>query len=296
MPSASSSSTTAEASHQEAPFSPALFIFTLVVTLAGLAGGLYFIAPGVWQAQLGASALSFVIVFALTHAFGGFIEYFFHRYVLHAPLFNILSHFYKQHTLHHALTRIVYRPSPTLHETMPALVEVENRYPIIEEKQHEASFFPWYTLAVFALLLTPLLALGQYLWPTAPFFFAGWSGLAFSLALYELVHAVEHWPEHRWHALIARPRTGRFWRKAYAFHLRHHADIRCNEGISGVFGVPIYDVLFGTYVDPETLYLHGKETCPKQFVSPRPSFFLIRWLDKRADLAVKHRREKRSRA
>jgi len=283
-------------SHQDPPFSPALFLLTVGISLAGLLGALYFIAPAIWSAQLGASVLSFIIVFTLTHAFGGFMEYFFHRYVLHAPLFNVLSYFYKQHTLHHALTRIVYRPSPTLHENMPSLVEVENRYPIVEEKQHEASFFPWYTMAVFSLLITPLFALGHYLWPQAPWFLAGWSGLAFSLALYELVHAVEHWPEQRWHALIARPHTGRFWRKAYAFHLRHHADIRCNEGISGVFGLPIYDFLFGTYVDPETLYLHGKETCPKQFVSPRPSFFLIRWLDARADQAVKARRLKRANA
>ena len=41
-------------------------------------------------------------------------------------------------------------------------------------------------------------------------------------------------------------------------HLRHHADIRCNEGISGVFGIPIYDFIFGTYVDPSTLYIHGR--------------------------------------
>jgi hemolysin III len=296
MSSKTSPAKTSSTPQIDAPFSPALFIFTIVATLAVLIGALMLAAPAVWQAQLSASALSFAVIFALTHAFGGFVEYFFHRYVLHAPLFNILTYFYKQHTLHHALTRIVYRPSATLHESMPALVEVENRYPIVEEKQHEASFFPWYTLIVFALLLTPLLALGQSIWPAAPFLLAGWSGLAFSLALYELVHAVEHWPEHRWHALIARRFTGRFWRKAYAFHLRHHADIRCNEGISGVFGLPIYDFLFGTYVDPETLYLHGKETCPTQFISPRPSFFLIRWLDTQAEKAVKSRREKRSRA
>jgi hemolysin III len=296
MSSASTRSSVQQSPSKDPPFSPALFIFTILASLAVLIGALILIAPGVWQAQLSASFLSFAAVFALTHAFGGLMEYFFHRYVLHAPLFDVLSYFYKQHTLHHALTRIVYRPSSTLHETMPTLVEVENRYPIVEEKQHEASFFPWYTLIVFGLLLTPLLALGQFLFPTAPFLLAGWTGLAFSMALYELVHAVEHWPEGRWHAMIARPNTGRFWRKAYAFHLRHHADIRCNEGISGVFGLPIYDFLFGTYVDPETLYLHGKETCPKQFVSPRPSFFLIRWLDTQAEKAVKTRREKRARA
>lgn len=279
--------------HKEERFSVALFLLTIVVTLAVLFGALAWMFPAVWSAQLAAPALAFAAVFVGAHAFGGFAEYFFHRYVLHAPLVGALSYFYKQHTLHHALTRIVHRPSTVTGESLPTLVEVENRYPIIEEHQHEASFFPWYTLIVFALCLTPLLLVGHLLAPSAPWFLAGWSGLAFSLALYELVHAVEHWPEHRWHRLIARKHTGPIWRKAYTFHLRHHADIRCNEGISGVFGIPIFDFIFGTYVDPSTLYLHGKTACPTEFAPPRPRFALIRWLDEKADLAVKRRRDRR---
>lgn len=286
--------------HARAPkeerFSVPLFLFTLVATLAVLCVALALLFPSIWAGQLAASAASFVVVFVGAHALGGLLEYFFHRYVLHAPLFDALSYFYKQHTLHHALTRIVHRPSTVTGESLPTLVEVENRYPIVEDHQHEASFFPWYTLGVFALLLTPLLVVGHLLAPSAPWFLAGWCGLAFSLALYELVHAVEHWPEHRWHRLIARRRTGRVWRKIYAFHLRHHADIRCNEGISGVFGIPVFDFIFGTYVDPETLYAHGTETCKTQFATPRPRSALIRWLDARADRAVKGRRDRRRRA
>jgi hemolysin III len=119
---------------------------------------------------------------------------------------------------------------------------------------------------------------------------AGYVAVAFSLALYELVHAVEHWPQDTWDRLIAHPRFGRMWRKAYAFHLRHHADIRCNEGISGVFGLPLVDFALGTYVDPETLYKHGQSVCPTQFNSPVPRFAFIRWLDRLADDAVKARR------
>jgi hemolysin III len=277
-------------------FSVPLFLATLAATLAGACGLLAWLAPSLWQTQLSGSVLAFATVFIATHAFGGLVEYFFHRYVLHAPLIGALSYFYKQHTLHHALTRIVYHKSAATGETLPALVEVENRYPITEPHQHEASFFPWYTLVIFGALLTPLLWAAQLLWPSAPVLLAGWCGLAFSLALYELVHAVEHWPEERWHRLIARPRTGAFWRKAYAFHLRHHADIRCNEGISGVFGVPIFDFIFGTYVDPTTLFAHGKHTEPGQFASPRPRFGFIRWLDAAAERTVMRRRERRSAA
>lgn len=279
--------------HKEERFSVALFILTLVATLGLLLGALAVFFPKIWQAQLTAPALTFAAIFVASHALCGLGEYFFHRYVLHAPLIGALSYFYKQHTLHHALTRIVQRPSSVTGESLPTLVEVENRYPIVEEHQHEASFFPWYTLFIFSLILTPLLIVGHLVFPSAPWFLAGWSGVTFSLALYELVHAVEHWPEHRWHRLIARKHTGGFWRKAYTFHLRHHADIRCNEGIAGFFGVPIFDFIFGTYVDPSTLYLHGKTTSPSEFVSPRPGFFLIRWLDTMADAAVQRRRQRR---
>jgi hemolysin III len=280
--------------HSEPPFSVTLFLATIAATLAGLFLVLAWLFPAVWSAQCAASAPAFIVVFVLIHALGGLMEYFFHRYVLHAPLFGTLSYFYKQHTLHHALTRIVHRPSSVTGESLPVLVEVENRYPIVEDHQHESSFFPWYTLIVFSLLFTPLLIVGHLLWPTAPWFLAGWLGLSFSMALYELVHAVEHWPEQRWHALIARRYTGPFWRKAYAFHLRHHADIRCNEGISGVFGVPVFDFIFGTYVDPNTLYNHGGTTCPTEFHSPVPRSAFIRWLDRHSDEAVKRRRERRA--
>ena len=143
---------------------------------------------------------------------------------------------------------------------------------------------------MFSLVVTPLLVLGQWLFPAAPFFLAGYLAVAWSLALYELIHAVEHWPQDTWDRLIGHPRHGRFWRKAYAFHLRHHADIRCNEGISGIFGLPLVDFILGTYVDPETLYTHGTRVDAAQFNSPRPRFGFIRWLDRKADEAVKNRR------
>lgn len=282
--------------HSEPPFSVTLFLATIAVTLTVLFLVLAWLFPAVWRAQLTTSFGAFAVVFVLIHALGGLMEYFFHRYVLHAPLFGMLAFFYKQHTLHHALTRIVHRPSSVTGESLPVLVEVENRYPIVEDHQHESSFFPWYTLIVFSLLFTPLLVAGHLVWPAAPWFLAGWLGLSFSMVLYELVHAVEHWPEHRWHRLIARRYTGPFWRKAYAFHLRHHADIRCNEGISGFFGVPVFDFIFGTYVDPSTLYHHGGKACPTEFHSPVPGSAFIRWLDRQSDEAVKRRRERRASA
>lgn len=277
--------------HEE-KFSPAVFITTIVATLAVLFSVLALVFPATWKAQLSGSWGAFAIAFLVVHAGAGVFEFFFHRYILHAPLIPFLSYFYRQHTLHHALTRIGYHRTKRGTEDIPGLVEnvVHNTFPIEEEKQHEASYFPWYSLLVFALLVTPALVIAQWILPNAPVFIAGWLAVAWSLSLYELIHAVEHWPQDTWDRLVEHPRYGRFWRKAYAFHLRHHADIRCNEAISGVFGLPLCDFVFGTYIDPETLYTHGKPVDPKEFVSPQPRFAFIRWLDRQADASVRNRR------
>jgi hemolysin III len=276
----------------EPKFSVTLFLLTIGISLAVLLGALALIAPGVWHAQLSAGWVSLIVVFLIVHCINAFVEFFFHRYVLHAPLIPFLSHFYKQHTRHHALTRVGYQKAKKGKPAMPCLVE--NRYPIVDEKQYEASFFPWYTLGAFALLASCLFAPAQWLLPHAPIFLGGFLALAWSLSLYELIHAIEHWPQATWDRLVSHPAQGRFWRKAYAFHLRHHADIRCNEAISGVFALPLPDFIFGTYVDPETLYRQGQQIDAREFVSPKPRFGLIRWLDRRAEKAIKHRRQRRA--
>ncbi len=279
---------------REPKFSALLFLVTVVVSLAVLCGALAWIAPAVWQAQLEAGWLSLLVVFLAVHAGAGVAEFFFHRYVLHAPLLPFLSRFYKQHTLHHALTRVGFQKSRKGDGEVPYLIE--NHYPIVEEKQFEASYFPWYSLIGFTLFASIFLIPAQWLFPTAPVMLGGFLAVTWSLCLYELIHAVEHWPQPTWDRLVEHPRYGRFWRKAYAFHLRHHADIRCNEAISGIFGLPVVDWVLGTYVDPETLYRHGETTKPEEFISPQPRFGIIRWLDRRAENAVKHRRLQRSRS
>lgn len=214
-----------------------------------------------------------------------FVEYVFHRYVLHKPVVPFLSRFYRQHTMHHSLTRISKRRAADGLE----IPVIENVYPMVEAEQKEASFFPWYTLAVFGLLLTPPLALCQWLWPSYPWLVSGYGALALSLVLYEVLHAIEHWSFTKWLPLIEHPRWGWFWKKAYSFHLRHHAVIDCNESISGFFTLPLADWVFGTCVVPGTLYADGEEWSPSKFQSPRPRW-IIRWLDSATDAAWKRRR------
>ncbi|HET7535967.1 MAG TPA: hemolysin III family protein [Candidatus Didemnitutus sp.] len=263
-----------------------LFFATVVASLATFYGLFWLAAPTVVRnRELSAGAGCFVAAFLLIKLFNCFVEYFFHRYVLHKPVIPFLSRFYKQHTLHHTLTRITRRQTPGGRE----IPYVENIFPITEPEQKEASFFPWYTLAVFGVLVTPLFALLHWLLPAFPWFLAGYAALATSLIFYEVFHAIEHWPFETWARLIENPRWGRFWRKVYSFHLRHHAVIDCNEAISGFFTLPVADFVFGTWVFPKTLYTDGGEWEASEFASPRPCRF-VRWCDESADELIRQRR------
>ena len=270
----------------EEKFSLPLFLFTVAASLAGLVILLRFAAPdAVWQTQLHAAWWQFAAVFLLVHLGTCFVEYGFHRYVLHKPVVPFLSQFYRQHTLHHSLTRIGRRFTPGGRE----VPYVENIYPVTTPEQGEASFFPWFTLAIFAALLTPFLAVGQWLAPSLPWFFSGYAGVAFALALYEIFHAIEHWAFERWAPLIEHKTFGWFWRGVYSFHLRHHAVIDCNEAISGFFTLPVFDWVFGTFILPKSLYVDGSEWNQAEFTSPRP-YALIRWCDAKTDAIVAARR------
>ncbi len=278
----------ARSAHVEEEFSLPLFLFTVAITLAGLAGLLRLLAPAaVWHTQLSASPWRFVAAFLSLTMLNCFVEYFFHRYVLHKPVLPLFSRLYRQHTLHHNLTRIARRRTPGGRD----VPFIENIYPITTKEQGEASFFPWFTMAGFAAFVTPLLALLQWLAPSFPWFFAGFTAIAGSLCLYELFHAVEHWSFETWGPLIEHPRFGWFWRKVYSFHLRHHAVIDCNEAISGFFTLPVADWTFGTFILPKSLYADGSEWQPAEFTSPRPRAF-IRWCDRMSDQLVQRRRQR----
>jgi hemolysin III len=271
----------------EEQFSLPLFLFTIAATFVGLAGLFWLVAPAaIWHAQVAFTPLAFAIAFLSISMFNCFVEYGFHRYVLHKPVASFLSRFYRQHTLHHSLTRIGRRRTPGGRD----VPFVENIYPVTEPEQGEASFFPWYTLTVFVIVLCPLLAVLQWLTPGIPWFLGGLSATAFSLTLYEVFHAIEHWAFERWAPLIEHKQMGWFWRKVYSFHLRHHAVIDCNEAISGFFTLPVADWVFGTFLLPKSLYVDGSEWKPEEFVSPRP-YAPIRWLDRKTDELVQKRRE-----
>ncbi|AOS43466.1 hypothetical protein Verru16b_00511 [Lacunisphaera limnophila] len=273
----------------EEEFSLPLFLAVVAASFSGVLGLVWWLAPApVWAAQTQSAWWQYLALFLGISMFNCFMEFFFHRYVLHKPVLPFLSYFYRQHTHHHSLTRITRRRTPGGLDVN----FVENYYPIVKEEQKEASFFPWYTYLAFAACMTPFLVVLQWFVPSLPWFVAGYSAIASSLLIYELFHAIEHWSFERWAPLIEHPTFGAFWRKVYSFHLRHHAVIDCNEAISGFFIMPVADWVFGTCIIPGVLYKHGQTVAEeKEFLSPKP-VALIRWLDRLTDGLVKARRQR----
>ena len=115
--------------------------------------------------------------------------------------------------------------------------------------------------------------------PGLPVLLAGYAAIAWSMTLYEILHAIEHWSYEWWRNATEHPRFGAFWRRLYGFHLMHHANIGCNEAISGFFGLPVADWCFGTYHQPKQLLLEGRIATAKDF-AVRPPHRFVRWLDR----------------
>ena len=119
----------------EEEFSLSLFLSVVLVSLGAALGAVWLLSPhSVWLAQVAGPFWKLLVAFLGMSMFNCFMEYFFHRYVLHKPVVKILSYFYRQHTHHHSLTRITRRRTPGGMEVN----FVENFYPIVEKEQQEA--------------------------------------------------------------------------------------------------------------------------------------------------------------
>ena len=261
------------AQHQER-FSITKFSLLVALQLVLLFFAIRFLVPQVWARNMAAGPLALVLVFLGMHLFIAFFEWFFHRYVLHRMTASWLHKLAKAHRHHHSLTAIRLRPVEQGSERF-----VLNEYPITREEQHPDSAFPAYALVAFWVLFTPLLAGLQILWPHVPFLFGGYAAIAWSMVLYEVIHAIDHWPYEWWSKATEHPRFGRFWRPLYGFHHMHHANIGCNEAIGGFFALPVPDWCFGTYHQPKELLLHDRLATARDFAIGEPRPF-VRWLDR----------------
>lgn len=265
-------------SEQRKRFSITRFAALVAIQISLLFLAIRLLFPELWARQLAAGVPAFVLVFLGMHLFLAFFEWYFHRYVLHAVTAWWLKRFAHAHRHHHSLTAIRLKPAPEGHDRF-----VLNEYPITVEEQYPDSDFPVYALGVFWLLFTPLLIGVQLLAPHWPIMLAGYAAIAWSMSLYEVLHAIEHWPYEWWKRATEHPRFGAMWRRLYGFHLMHHANIGCNEAISGFFGMPIPDWCLGTYHQPKELLLEGRLATAKDFAIGSPRAF-VRWLDRWARL------------
>jgi hemolysin III len=261
-------------SHQHERFSITRFSFLVAFQLALLALGFYFLLPGLWAGSLAAGPWAFFFTFLAVHMLLAFFEWVFHRYALHGVTSHWLQKLATSHRHHHSLTPVRLRPV-----TQGSDRFVLNEYPITREEQYPDSAFPVYALAAFWLLFTPLLAAFQFLLPGLPVLLAGYAAIAWSMILYEILHAIDHWPYEWWKHATEHPRFGAMWRRLYGFHLMHHANIGCNEAIGGFFGLPIPDWCFGTYHQPKELLLEGRMATAKDFAVGEPRRF-VRWIDR----------------
>lgn len=258
----------------------------VVLQFAVLLLGMRVLLPGVWASQITAGTKAIILVFIGTHLFNCFIEWGFHRYVLHAVPVAWLGRFARKHRRHHSLTPIRLRQ-----EGSGRGRTILNRYPIVSREQYESASFPTWSLVLSWGLFTPFLAGLQFWFPKIPFLFGGYAAVVWSLACYEIFHHIEHFPFPWWERRIAHPRFGALWKKVYGFHHMHHANVGCNEAISGFFGFPIADWLFRTYRHPREIFLDGHAATAKNFAVPQPRRFvrrLDRWARKREKQQARH--------
>ena len=232
-----------------------------------------FLLPALWKRQFAAGWPALVLVFLVVHLGICFFEWGFHRYVLHSVTARWLAYFARGHRNHHSLTPIRLQPVSAGSDRY-----VLNRYPITEAEQYPDSAFPVYATAAFWLLFTPALLAAQWLLPRAPILIGGYTAISWSMCLYEILHAIEHLPYEWWKRATEHPRLGFVWRQLYGFHHMHHANISCNEAISGFFGLPIADWVLGTYHQPRELLLEGRVATAKDFAIPQAPA-IVRWLD-----------------
>ncbi len=251
------------------------FIAVVSATFALYLLAIKTVAPGVWAIQVTSSISKILINFSICHLIAAFAEFFFHRYNLHRP-FPFLESLYRQHTLHHNLTKVA------LINVSGGRGKVFTKYPILVENQYEASYFPWYSLAIFLMISLIISIPAQMVLPNWPVMLGMGMAVTWSIVLYEIMHMIEHLSfDTFWKPKVTHKTFGGFWTSVYCFHMRHHYNIDCNEGISAFFGIPIPDFVFGTYAPWPRAFEHNEKVSVEEFVSspPKPVAVIV-WLDR----------------
>lgn len=253
-------------------------IFIALQLLAVWAFVWYFFRP-TWDQHVAAGMGAIVVTFLVCSAVTCIGEYLFHRYLLHIETVRFLSTLCTSHRAHHKLTSILFDEA---HHT------VRSTYAITSVKQDDQATFPPWALVPFFAFFTPFFAPIAFSFPQVPILISGYAAIAVAHFLYETIHVAHHQPHETWWKPRIESRLfGGVWRRLYGFHQAHHANYRCNQNITGFLGLPLADLLFGTYRQPDTLLIEGaaatKEAARR--LTPEP-----RWPISALDRAVLKRR------
>jgi hypothetical protein len=259
---------------------PLLFAIWIGLQLAALYLFIRYCFRGTWDQHLasGAGTIALTgVVCSVVLCFGAF---FFHRYILHLETVRFLRVLCSSHLDHHKLTAIRFDT---------AAGAVRSSYPIdAVERDDQATFPPW-ALLPFFVFFTPFFAPMAFSFPQLPILISGYGAIAVAHFLYEVIHVVHHQPyDPAWKRRLSSRRFGRVWRQLYGFHQAHHANYKCNQNVAGFLGLPLADLAFGTYKQPDTLLLDGALATSElaRRLTPAPRW-PISWLDR---VAFKRRR------
>lgn len=210
------------------------------------------------------------LVCSLVLCFG---EFFFHRYLLHVETVRFLRSVYSSHLTHHKLTFIRFDGVSGT---------VRSAYPITDAARDDQSTFPPWALVPFFAFFTPFFAAIAFSFPRVPILIGGYTAIAMAHCLYEVIHTMHHQPyESFWAARLEHPRFGALWRWFYGFHQAHHANYKCNLNVAGFFGIPLADLVLGTYREPRPLLVEGAvatSASARQLI-PAPRW-PVSWLDR----------------
>ena len=250
---------------------PILFALFVAAQLATLLAGIRYFFRATWEQQVSSGAEAIVLTCLVCNLVLCFGEYFFHRYLLHIETVRFLRAMCTSHLVHHKLTAIRFDDIAGT---------IRSDYPINDVEHDGQSTFPPWALIPFFAFFTPFFAPIAFSFPKLPILIGGYTAIAIAHFSYETLHVVHHQPLSLWERRLQCRRLGWMWRTLYGFHQAHHANYKCNLNVAGFLGIPLADLLFGTYRQPDELLLDGtpggKESA--RALTPRPRW-PISWLD-----------------
>ena len=255
------------------PAAPVLFVLFVMGQLMLLLAGIRATFRPTWDQHLASGWGAIVLTCIACNLVLCFGEYFFHRYILHIETVRFLRSLCRSHLTHHKLTFIRFDAASGL---------VRSAYPITDLAHDDQSTFPPWALLPFFAFFTPFFAPMAFSFPQLPILIGGYAAIAIAHCLYEVIHAMHHEPyDAFWKPRLEHPAAGRVWRWLYGFHQAHHANYKCNLNVAGFFGIPLADLVFGTYKQPAPLLVDGAlaSTADARRLLPAPRW-PIAWLDR----------------